>query len=352
MLNENLKVHYSPYKEHGIEFPTRLVFKNEVTKEFTHFIYLNEREEYELNVDELDSHLLYRYKYQKKTDNKWVDFIPYKPLIDERKDENGIKYIYFPNNSNNYLVVVFQGIKEVGRKSYYNYIKTLHSVEAPRLYIKDDYGSDQATQSSYYLGPNKDHYIAKNVLELIERKRKKLDIPKNKVICAGSSKGGFAALYFAFRGGYGYAVSGGPQIMLGDYLSKGKLDGHEKDSILPPILQYLCNEITYENINWANNILFNTIEESNHHPFIYLHVGQYEPHYKNHVKHFLDFCEQRDINGIKLDLAEYDTHKELAKYFPDFLIDSIHQIIDNGSKDSSVGKRFSIGRLLKNLIKK
>lgn len=353
MSINDIKLEFSPFEEHNINYPVRLVIKNEVTKEFTHIKVLKEKEAYKLDKNKLDTHLLYRYKYQVKEKDKWVDHIEYNSIIQERENSKGIKYMYFPNDQSDFLIVIFQGIKDINRKSYYNYIKTLYDVNAPRLYIKDDYGTDKSTQSSYYLGPNKQFIIAEKVIELIEEFREKLGIDKKNIICAGSSKGGFAALYFSFRGKYGYAISGGPQIMLGDYLSKGKLDGHEEKSILPPILRYLCNEITYENIDWANNVLFNEIENSRHNPIIYLHVGENEPHYKNHVRHFLNFTEERSLKNIHIDLANYNTHKELAKHFPNFLIKSIDTIIgDKIPVSPPLKKQPLIQRFLKYFSKK
>lgn len=329
------KVIFDPYKEHKLNIPVRLVIKDTVKDEFTHIEVLNPKETYELYLKDLDKHLLYKYKYQIKKNHKWHDHIPYENIIKEQENEDGIKYIFYPGKAkkrlfrkskHKYLVVIFQGIKDLNRKSYYNYIKTLKDIDAPRLYIKDDYGTDEKTQTSYYLGPNKTFTIAEKVLKLIEQVRTQLGIAKKNVICAGSSKGGYAGLYFSHKGKYGYAVVGGPQVLVGNYLSKGKIDGNEEKSILPPILKYLAGEITIENIEWANNILFNVIKESNHEPTIYLHVGKGEPHYKHHVLPLMEFFKELGKRKIYLDLADYDTHKDLARHFPDFLINNINKI--------------------------
>lgn len=331
MIEKNNYFIFNPRKEHKINEQVRLVIKDEMEKEFVHFKVIDPGEEYHLKRDEIiKKHQMFRYKYQRKIEGKWTDYIEYKFLYDEQKNRHGLKYIYYPpigNENNEYLIVVFQGIKEVDRKNYYNYIKTLANVNVSKLYIKDDYGSDELTQTSYYLGPNKSLKIANKVDKLIEKTRKKLKIKKENVICAGSSKGGFASLYFAYRMGYGYVVSGGPQIRLGTYLTKGKIDGDQL-GILPPIMKYLTGEITKENVEWADQILYKMISKSKYSPKVYLHVGKDEPHYQYHVKYFMDWVEKFDKHeNIKLDLSNYSTHKELAIYFPEFLTNSIDSII-------------------------
>lgn len=309
---------------------TRLVFFDIVKEEFCRFILIEPFSSLKINLEDFDSHFLYKYKFQIKQGTKWVDHIPYQNIIREQENKDGIRYLYFPGEKSKSLVIVFQGIKDVNRKTYYNYIKTLKDIKAPKIYIKDDYGSDLKTRTSYYLGPNKTFTIAKNVLHLIENFREKLDVDKKNVICCGSSKGGFASIYFGFMGEYGHVVAGGPQILIGNYLSKGKVDGHEKNSILPPILEYLCGSITIKDIEWANNILFNRIKSSNNlnnRPYIKIHVGEKEPHYQHHVVPLLEYLERIQYENIDIDLGDYDTHKDLAKYFPSFLEAQIKNIV-------------------------
>ncbi|WP_087973578.1 accessory Sec system protein Asp2 [Oceanobacillus rekensis] len=335
-ISQSIKFTFNPFQDHGLDTEVRLVLKDTVKDEFIYLEVIKPKETFKIDEKKLDHHLLYKYKYQVKIDKKWADKTRYQNIVNEQQTPDGIKYIYFPGverkkklfrkHSPNKLIVVFQGIKDLNRTTYYNYIKTLKDFNEPRLFIKDDYGTDENTQTSYYLGPNKTFTIAEKVLNLIENARTTLNISKNNVICAGSSKGGYAALYFSHKGNYGYAVAGGPQILIGNYLSKGKIDGHEEKSILPPILRYLCNEITYENIEWANNILFNEISKTKHQPKILLHVGENEPHYKNHVYPFMQFMEENGRKNIEIDLGDYNTHKELALHFPDYLIKSIEKI--------------------------
>lgn len=318
----NKKIIFSPYEEHNIEQEVRLVLYDDIKSEFSHIIIIKAKETHMLDIADLDIHLQYRFKYQIKVNNKWTDHINYKPVKVEYVTEEGIKYQIFPQDSK-YLIVGFQGIS---RTPSYNYVRSLKNVAASRLYIKDDYGYDDNTYSSYYLGHNMNFNIADKVLNLIEDKRKSQNIKKENVICIGSSKGGFAALYFAYRGKYGHAIIGGPQILLGNYLSKGKLDGHKQGSILPPILKSLTGEITKENIDWANNVLFNVIKESDHDPYVKYHVGSKEPHYFNHAIPFQNFIREQKKRNVEFNLEDYETHSELAKFFPTFLIEQVNLI--------------------------
>lgn len=303
----------------NIKQDARLVIYDEIRKKFSHFSVIKKGEKHSLNENELDSHMRYTYKYQIKRKGKWIDEIKYKPLRVEKVSEEGLKYLFFPVDSN-YLIVGFQGIS---RTPSYNYVRSLKDVSASRLYIKDDYGSDLDTQSSYYLGENKKFDISDKVIQLIEKTRKSLRVSKENVICVGSSKGGYAALYFSYKGKYGHAVVGGPQVLLGDYLSSGRLDEDKPNSILRPIFKHIAGEINESNKVWLNNILLDELKNSRHDPNVLIHVGKGEPHYKNHVLPFIEHSKGIELENIKINLGDYDKHEELVNHFPDLLLKEI-----------------------------
>ncbi|WP_062108583.1 hypothetical protein [Bacillus niameyensis] len=326
MINEAKEqvLTFEPYKEFGIDEDVRLVIYNEIKKEFSHLIVIKAKDKCELPVSQLESHIRYTYKYQVKVNKKWTDKVKYKALRVEKLTTKGIKYLFYPVESSDYLIVGFQGIS---RTPGYNYIRSLKDVKVNRLYIKDDYGSDQDTRTSYYLGPNKTFSIADNVLKLIEDVRISRGIRKENVLCIGSSKGGFASLYFTYRGKYGGAIVGGPQTLLGDYLSAGRLDVDKPNSILRPIFKYLAGDLTEENIKWLNSVLFDAVKESEHEPNVMIHVGKGEPHYKNHVLPFMEFTKELNLKNISLDLGDYEKHDELVQHFPSLLKENILKVI-------------------------
>ncbi|WP_130860473.1 hypothetical protein [Gracilibacillus phocaeensis] len=285
---------------------------------------------YSIDESTLDEHLKYIYKYQIIENDNWVDKTSFKALRFEKITDKGIKYILYPEQQSDFLIVGFQGISKTPS---YNYVRSLKSARAVQLYIKDDYGTDD-TNSSYYLGPEETTIIADATYELIEYIRNKFGIARENVICIGSSKGGFAALYFSYRGQYGHAIVGGPQIKLGTYLSHGKnADNLDENSFMPKILEYLVGKVTDKKIKRLDNILLDLIEQSNCDPNVFIHVGEGEPHYKKHVLPFLDKVKSLQLKNITTDLGTYDTHNELAKFFPNILQKAVLNITNTPQKN-------------------
>jgi accessory secretory protein Asp2 len=314
---------FNPYKEHRIESPVRLVIYNNKKEKFDLLHVLDIEEAYSLSLGELESHLDYKYKYQimDESSKRWVDHIKYARLLPEAQTEEGIKYLFYPNRNSDKLIVVFQAINTTPS---YNYIKTIKDETINRLYIKDDYGEDEATKSSYYLGKNKTMNIFHATQKLINSVVTELNIEKVNVIFAGSSKGGFASIYHGYHFGCGYILAGGPQILLGNYL------GHKSEkSILPPIFHYLAGEVNEENKKWANDLMLNCLKQAkNPFPKTIVHVGRGEPHYKDHVLPFVELTNKLEINNVELDVENYNTHEELATFFPIFLQQKVNEIIN------------------------
>lgn len=268
---------------------------------------------------ELSSHRDFKYKIQTVVDGRWVDKVKYQRLLGEKVSHDGLKYLFFPSKAGKKLVVVFQAIN---RNPSYNYVGTLASVDAHRLYIKDDYGSDEATKSSYYLGVNKSFDIHHKVISLIHDVQDVLDIKSDDVIFCGSSKGGFSSIYTSLSLGYGTVVAGGPQIMLGNFLNSKK-----PDSVNPPIMDYLAGDRSQSSIDWLNSLIPDQLEKCNGAINIFIHVGAGEPHYLKHVKPFAELCSQHSLVKVNLDLGNYSKHSELAEFFPNYLKKMVNEIV-------------------------
>ncbi|MFD1451540.1 hypothetical protein [Oceanobacillus sojae] len=311
--------------EENIQEQSKLIIYDEKHKKIFLEKKLDKGSSLSIKETDLEKHLRYIYKYQVFKDNEWVDKTSFKSLRFEKKTEKGIRYILYPEQDSNFLIVGFQGIS---KKPSYNYVRSLKNAKAVQLYIKDDYGID-ITRSSYYLGPDETNTITEATCELIESTRIKFGIQRENVICIGSSKGGFAALYITYKEKYGHAVVGGPQVKLGTYLSHDKpSDKLDTNSFMPKILEYLVGNITDNKIKQLDNILFDVIEQSNHDPNIFIHVGEGEPHYKKHVLPYLDKAESLHLKNITIDLGHYNTHNELAKFFPKILQEAVLNIIN------------------------
>lgn len=173
-----------------------------------------------------------------------------------------IKYILERNDSDK-LVVIFSGFPGNKESARYNYRRTLKNINFNKLFILDDFGYEN--RGSYYICENNDFFIEDGVISLINRVKAELDIKET--IFLGSSKGGYASLYFGIKYGSEYIISGAPQYYIGDYLNTEK---HKN------ILKSIVGNITSNNINYLNNILRNEIITSINRPKIYIHYSEKE----------------------------------------------------------------------------
>lgn len=326
----NYEFEFNPTKEIGEIKEYRLVIYDTISEAFSHKIIVPVGESIILNQDNFDEHLFYKYKYQVKSDDNWIDISKYQNLSIEKVDENGLKYMYYHQPNSPYLIVVFQALNKTPS---YNYVGILKDVAVSKLYIKDDYGYDP-TKATYYLGKNKKFTISNNVISLIEKVRTYNQLEKNKVILAGSSKGGFAAIYHSFAGEYGYAIAGGPQLFLGKYLGENLKNSN---SIKPPIFRYITGGLNEKDKEWADSILPNLIEHkvkenTTNIPTVHIHVGVNEPHYKEHILPFLTLMESHNlISRVLLDLGDYSLHEDLAKHFPKFFKENVINILNENN---------------------
>lgn len=94
-------------------------------------------------------------------------------------------------------------------------MRALEGYDCNKLYILDDFGC----RASYYLCENRDFYIERSVISLIKQIVRDNNI--NHVISCGSSKGGYAAIYYGIKYGFDSIIAGSPQYLLGDYLFNG-----------------------------------------------------------------------------------------------------------------------------------
>ncbi|MEK4554892.1 hypothetical protein [Jeotgalicoccus sp. FSL K6-3177] len=322
------KVLFDPFDEYNINEKSRLIIRDKVNNIYTLKKVIEKKGKYNLDISKYSPYWNFRYKYQvrgldnKTGEERWVDQSKYKVLYPEQINENGMKYLLFEEPKSDKLLVIFQAIN---KNPSYNYVGTLSEFPVNKLFIKDDYGKDKATKSSYYVGNNKNTYISEMTQKLIIKVANDLSIDKSNTIFIGSSKGGFGALYHGFLFGAGYIIAGGPTVLLGQQLSRFK----ERNSIPTSIFKNIIGEITNENIDWADNLMKNAIHNSKQpHPIIKIHVGLWDTFYKNHVIPFMEIANQSGINDIELNIRPYRNHAELASHFPQFLIYNLNNIIN------------------------
>lgn len=214
------------------------------------------------------------------------------------------------------LIIIFSAVNPPYEFSY-NYLSTLERLPCNKLFILDNFGD----QGAYYMGENKDFSIETSVISLISLFQTKYGLRNSDIITVGSSKGGYAALYFGIKYSYGNVISGGPQTKLGDFLyDQGKNFG---------IAKFIAGEMTVENKSYLNNLLFNLLSNDKLYiPKIYLHVGVGDHHYKNHVTPLINELDRRGNANYTLNIEEYYSHDGIRKYFPYFLSSTLSSILD------------------------
>lgn len=307
--------------EQNINEDVRLIVYDNDTSRFIVKEIIKSGEALELDEKLFHGNWDYKYKFQILREDKWVDHGRYTRILPEQISEDGIKYLLYPNQESEKLVVIFQAINT---KQSYNYIKTLKEFNVNKLFIKDDYGLDELTKSSYYLGVKKDLSIAKYTQKLINDVVSDLNIKKENLIFAGSSKGGYAALYHGYTFGAGNIIPGGPQIMLGDYLYQTN-----PASIRFEIFQSIVGDFTEENKEWANDQLYDVLKNSTEpYPNTKIHIGLKEPHYKEHVAFFEDWVKNLNIQNVEIAGEDYSTHEELAEFYPIFLNNEMKRLVN------------------------
>lgn len=234
-------------------------------------------------------------------------------FLNGEKKYKELTYFYEDNNSP-YLVISFSAMypKNTFRYSYMNVLKSVNSVN--KLFILDKFGD----QGCYYLGKNRSSHVEKMVLELIDDITKENKIDKSNIIAAGSSKGGYAALYYAMKYNFGYSIVGAPQVLLGNYLL-------EETSKSYSIAEYIAGNKDEEAKNYLNQIMSSIISQSRTNAKLFIHIGKGEPHYRNHFLPLIEMLDQTEIT-YEVDIEDYETHDQVAEYYPSYLQNKIKEI--------------------------
>ncbi len=241
-----------------------------------------------------------------------------KLIFSQKKFKSGdvtLKYILKKDSDSKDLIVVFSSCTRRGIKARYNYMRTLAKINANKLFILDDFAADH--RGSYYLGYNSTYSEEKATIELINSIKKNLGILR--LICCGSSKGGYSSINFGLQYPDTYIVAGGPQFYLGQYL----VGSHNTECLV-----HILGQATDENITKLDERLKARIIEKKYgnNQNIYLHFSNKEHTYEEHIK---DLVQVLNDNGydVKCDIASYTNHSDISYYFPDFLVKTISEII-------------------------
>lgn len=237
-------------------------------------------------------------------------------LSGEKTFESARKITYLLQKSeteNNHLVVIFSAFNPPGTQPGYSYIRTLEHLDCNKLFILDNHGE----RGCYYLGENKDLSVEASVAALITHIANQNRIPARNIITCGSSKGGYAALYFGIKYGFGHVISGAPQTFLGSYIS----------TAAPDTMRYIAGDTSENSKQYLNRLLYDVVQNAADFPNICIHVGKGDHHYNGHV---LPLVEAITTMGarVALDVGDYSEHGEV-KFYQDFMKRRLPEIIPN-----------------------
>ena len=219
--------------------------------------------------------------------------------VNEKTFQGRVKYLFQRNRSKT-LAIVFSGFPG-NEKPVYNYVKTLKSWKADKLFILDDF----AYRGSYYWYQNGSNGPIKYVQSLINQLINKGGY--NKIITLGSSKGGTCAIYFGLTSKANDVYAAACQYYIGKYLNTdehkrtfqsmmgadaGDAEQKKLDSMMPNILQ-------------AN---------ANSHTHIHLMYSKDEHTYQEHIA---DLIKDLDKNGIEHTdkIESFKEHREVGRFF-------------------------------------
>ncbi|APC48952.1 hypothetical protein BME96_12450 [Virgibacillus halodenitrificans] len=217
-----------------------------------------------------------------------------------------IKYLFQSNEKSDKLLVIFSGFPLKGKPPVYNYVLTFRNLNCNKLFILDDFGNDP--RGTYYLGTNENWFLVDELTNLISDIQNKTGIKNDNVTLTGSSKGGFAALYYAFKNNYGNVIAGEPQIMVGDYLSATQHLG---------VFNNIMGEHSQEKRDKLNNALLEVIEQKKNFPNkIQILCGKNNDYYLNaHIKYLTTFLDKKSI-PYNLKLGDFNEHSQIGKHYP------------------------------------
>jgi len=237
-------------------------------------------------------------------------------ILKHEKSYNHLKYCYYPEKKSRSLIIVFSGFPGEGQPAKYNYINTLYSIKANKLFLLDDVWNN-VNVGSYYLGSAGNWYLINDICKLVSDIV--ADYKIDRVITVGSSKGGSSALFYGIKLGADACIIGAPQYYIGSYLSSEK---HR------PILEAMMGDCSQASIDKLDSLLSGEImNEQTNRPDIYIHYSPKEHTYDEHIKDMLMDLEKNGYVVHEDNEYSYLNHSEVKDHFPSFLLKTIKVII-------------------------
>jgi hypothetical protein len=222
-------------------------------------------------------------------------------------------------------VVVFSAFPAMDRPPRYTYWRALSEDDWNKLFILDDLGG----RGCYYLGKRRDFFVEEATAALIDQVLAELELTRDDVVACGSSKGGFSALYFAFRRGYGHVVAGGPQTRIGTFLM------HECPAVAD-VAELIAGGLSEGDREFLDSLLFDAVRSSPHAPDLHLHVGRDD--LARHVRPLTELLESLG-RPYRIEIADYEEHGGLTHHFQPFLRERVQGILSLPKPVSSIAMR-------------
>ena len=236
---------------------------------------------------------------------------------------NTYNYLLYPGKGTDRktLVVVFSSCTRSGIPARYNYVRTLKDSNYTRLFILDDKGPGR--RGDYYLGNYENIFESfDSLIELIDEVKGRLEI--NRSVYCGSSKGGWASLYYGLRDPGATVIAGAPQIYLGKYL----LSEYEKPDGNHDLLPYMAGSPgNIEILTLLDNLIPKAINnlESPSDVTIYLNFSSLEHTFNDHIKDLINMFKSKGVK-YELKVDSYTNHSDISKHFPKFLLKTLNEM--------------------------
>ena len=227
----------------------------------------------------------------------------------EHKYED-VKYLYIDKQSDT-LLIVFSAF--TGENRRYNYFSKFRKINVNQLYILDTWG----VLGSYYWYENGLSYPEQKVSDLIEYIRKKHNI--NRIITAGTSKGGSAAIYFGLKHKAENIFSGACQYRVGTYLNRP-----EHLNILNAMMGVMDKDEAIQVLDKKIEKIIRTTEENS--SIINLFYSTKELTYERQIAPLI-----KDLDELKFPynktVNDFPKHDDVGIFFPEYLMTGLESIL-------------------------
>jgi hypothetical protein len=207
------------------------------------------------------------------------------------------------------LAVGFSAAHTPDEPPAYHYRSVVSELPCHGLLVLDDHGPrEPLPRPTWYLGRDLD--VADTVCELLEAIATELGVEPERVITFGSSKGGWAALYFGARFGAGHAVAGEPQTQLGQHLL-------QRENLT--IARHVAGETDEEAGDRLDALVFDAFRAADPAPRVHVYSGRGSPYYQRDVVPLLHLLDELGLPW-NLELGDHSDHvPDLGLHFPRYL---------------------------------